>query len=498
MTYYEMAPCAVKLPPELLERIFQLHAAACREPWISDTDVASACWWPESPYAWIFVTHVCRYWRDVALDSALLWSYIMLTRNLECVEAFLTRSQKAPLTVTQPRGRGCFGERGMPVASMRLVLAEMGRIRALELYMKWWIFDDVAGMLSKPSANLKSLKLSTPHGICDSGFVQPVVYLNHGSDGPSLENLTLCAYGFPWWNPAPYKGLLSLRIVRGIPEKPSVGQVIRALQIMPHLRHLCLCDVFTPSPKHLTSLPVIEEVAILQQLETLELSGDIVACSALLSSLIIPATAHISLDYRRSRSADLPLAMLPVYSKFTGIPSVGCEDMLQSVPGSPVHVEIERDPSSYIVTFHSPYEHDHSEKALTVSIGVSAEITNLQTICRDIPLDSLKVLSMSSILDWKEIASYLGTVEELRVQKWPMRAIADLILYGCDGFHADEIGAGCAVAFPALRSLKVKAATIVTETMSDPLDGKNELLDAVTSRNWCSSSTKLEEVSFEL
>ncbi|KAK7691154.1 hypothetical protein QCA50_006257 [Cerrena zonata] len=76
-----------KLLPELLAEIFIVFA---RNP---------MRWNPVTgPYSWIAVTHVCSYWREIALNTPRLWSYIFLGLP-KTVNLFLERSRQAPLTI---------------------------------------------------------------------------------------------------------------------------------------------------------------------------------------------------------------------------------------------------------------------------------------------------------------------------------------------------------------------------------------------------------------
>ncbi|KAL1940245.1 hypothetical protein VTO73DRAFT_9197 [Trametes versicolor] len=71
------------LPPELLQLIFE-HT-------IDTVDTG-----PEANARLVEITHVCRYWRDVALHTPTLWTHIAVS-NLDAVKTFLKRSQDLPL-----------------------------------------------------------------------------------------------------------------------------------------------------------------------------------------------------------------------------------------------------------------------------------------------------------------------------------------------------------------------------------------------------------------
>ncbi|KAL4242685.1 hypothetical protein ABKN59_011636 [Abortiporus biennis] len=77
-----------RLPSELLLDIFQEYAD------LSRSDIFT----PKNQ--WIRITHVCSFWRTIALDYPLLWNHILLTGNSECVNEMIKRSQKTPLIVS--------------------------------------------------------------------------------------------------------------------------------------------------------------------------------------------------------------------------------------------------------------------------------------------------------------------------------------------------------------------------------------------------------------
>lgn len=309
---------ATKLPPELLGRIFEQHVALCRESW-DQLDMSAGRRLPScsneiGPYTWIRATHVCRYWRDVALANPLLWSDIVLSCDQDCIETMLARSQQVALSV-QSYSPCCAGDAcPIPIRSLRLVLKHLHRIRTLVLYIKWWVYFDILDDLRGPAPLLKRLTLSTPSGLYDTAYMQPVVHL---PEQPPLEELTLCSFGFPWADPAPFRTLTSLRIVKGVPFRPEVDDVLAGLRHMPALRTLALDDVFYPSAPGLAALPAPAEVVALPHLARLVLTGDCVACGTLLSGLDLPRATRITLNYHHAKCPrDLALALAAARAKF--------------------------------------------------------------------------------------------------------------------------------------------------------------------------------------
>jgi hypothetical protein len=76
------------LPPELLARVFHFYA------------LADPPWHGVSKLGWIKVTHVCRHWRQVALDHASLWARISgFPMCIKWITEQLSRAKNAPLEI---------------------------------------------------------------------------------------------------------------------------------------------------------------------------------------------------------------------------------------------------------------------------------------------------------------------------------------------------------------------------------------------------------------
>ncbi|GJE94039.1 F-box protein [Phanerochaete sordida] len=310
---------ATSLPPELLGRIFEEHIQLCKDDWdheASPEPQPPSCYSQIGPYTWIRATHVCRYWRDVALANPLLWSHIVLANRPDCIETLLERSQQVPLSV-QSYTSPCAADACLaPARSLRLVLAHLPRIRTLTLAIKWWVFLDIADTLHAPAPALARLTLATPSGLPDAAYMQPEL---RAPAGP-LRHLALRAFAFPWAAPAPFRGLHTLRVARAPAHRPDAPQVLAALAHMPALRALALDDVFYPSPPGapLPHPPPHHARVRLPRLAALALAGDALACAALLQGLSIPATARLALGYHRTTApADLARALAGARAAFT-------------------------------------------------------------------------------------------------------------------------------------------------------------------------------------
>lgn len=411
------------LPPELLSRILEHHVQDCTEAYdqVNADDCPTGSPSQSAPYAWLTATHVCAYWRAVAVAHPLLWSHIVLTRSAECVSTLIFRSCNMPLTV---RSAHSLRSSTTPLRSLRLVLAELHRVRSLDLTAKWWTFLDIAAALAHPTPALRSLSLSTPSGLFDAWPIQPVVRLK-----APIEELVLAAYGFPWDNAAPFARLRRLRITNGVPAKPSVDQVLRALQEMPRLTSLILEDIFHPSSPNRHALPTPAESARLDELQHLELSGDCVACSTLLHAVEIPRDTHVALNfYSSTRPSDLALALTPLRARYPSDESRT--------------VVIEESTKSYDlhISFGSADHLDasHAKASAQVVVKVRNDPAIIRAACEALDVSSARTLWLCGVQDCAALLGAVPGVAHLRISGHSYAQAATLLLHGLDQGSAES------------------------------------------------------------
>ena len=81
------------LPAEILARIFHFNAFSPTQPWS-----------PTLRLGWVYVTHVCRRWRQVALDNSMLWTYFLAyPTNKDRIAERLSRARNRPLVIDLSR-----------------------------------------------------------------------------------------------------------------------------------------------------------------------------------------------------------------------------------------------------------------------------------------------------------------------------------------------------------------------------------------------------------
>lgn len=90
-------PVFKRLPIELIQQTTLWYALMMGLGHIPDSSYPS-------PYEWLYITHVCHYWREIALGMHELWKYIVPIR-LACVTEMLARSRPGLISVLP-----CYGE----------------------------------------------------------------------------------------------------------------------------------------------------------------------------------------------------------------------------------------------------------------------------------------------------------------------------------------------------------------------------------------------------
>ncbi|KAF7792153.1 hypothetical protein EIP86_003183 [Pleurotus ostreatoroseus] len=137
------------LPPEILCAIFLEYAQACWEKFRAQRREARSC----PLYPWATLAHVCQHWRDVVLQTPMLWTHITPSRP-DIVDFESSHTKNLPLTVLHT-------QRTTP-ESLCLVLAHLPRIQALELVVtprSLDVLSDAPGASPRNAALLTDLEI---------------------------------------------------------------------------------------------------------------------------------------------------------------------------------------------------------------------------------------------------------------------------------------------------------------------------------------------------
>ncbi len=167
------------LPPELLARVFHFHALV-EPPWSNLNKLG-----------WINVTHVCRHWRQVALDHASLWARISgFPLNTTWVIEQLSRAKNAPLVID------LLGTPALETISMfpsHLPHTRELRLRGLTTsHVK--VVKELCG-LEAPDLEHFELSLSVGSPMTYEDFDGTRLFKGKA---PRLRTLSLCQVRVPW------------------------------------------------------------------------------------------------------------------------------------------------------------------------------------------------------------------------------------------------------------------------------------------------------------
>jgi len=214
-------------------------------------------------YDWLCITHVCRFWRHVALNTPELWRRIIVV-GPECVKTMVKRSKSASLYVEV----SChIGETVFPDfrrESLRLLAPELGRIHSLEFRGPFTRYEE---------------------------------FTNRFRDNTTLRTLRLVGYQYRFEDGIFTSGLRHLT-VDGLSSDATSSTylaMIDALENMPSLETLCLKDcIHRPSAGVIATLE--GRVVSLPNLAYLCLeNNDPETTAYILSHLYFPLNASLSI-----------------------------------------------------------------------------------------------------------------------------------------------------------------------------------------------------------
>ncbi|KAF5315634.1 hypothetical protein D9611_004973 [Ephemerocybe angulata] len=232
--------------------------------------------------SWINVTHVCRHWREVALDCATLWSTLLFCTP-ELTEAMTIRSKNAPLSFKFD----CYDNRFNDVVSR--ILSQPQRLRSVEI--SGLLHPALLDKSSRSAPFLERLVLTPLTSL--PKILLPTNFLQGGA--VCLKHLELQHFHIPSWEQlplGPHLTLLELKLTTS-GKRPSAQPFLESLQAMPLLQHLSLFD-FLPEgdyPKHFSD---DSEPPPLPDLRALELSDTSAAITGFFATLTVPQTAKVA------------------------------------------------------------------------------------------------------------------------------------------------------------------------------------------------------------
>jgi hypothetical protein len=277
-----LAPIS-SLPTELIAAIFYF----LRLPAIG-TSPAPLGGKSDNHLAWICVAHVCRHWREIALDQPSFWSRVDFTNlTLAGAAEILARAKKAPLYL---EARAIHWDDVRFSAFDKELLPRVSHIGHLSISTEAFFLRRTLEGLTSPAPTLEYLSLS--HPIPASGENCTVPDTLFDSTTPRLPCLELHNCDISWKSPL-LKGLRFLELrTPSENARPSLTDWLDALDEMPQLKRLVLHSASPIAPPFPFDVGRTVTLPFLTHLDISAIPGD---CALALAHLVLPALTWLHL-----------------------------------------------------------------------------------------------------------------------------------------------------------------------------------------------------------
>ncbi|EIM85525.1 uncharacterized protein STEHIDRAFT_140143 [Stereum hirsutum FP-91666 SS1] len=268
---------------------------------------------------WIVITHVCRYWRQVAIETPALWTQISFVIGRQWMLEMMRRAKQAPVTIRYPGGSNV-----PDVDLIQYVRDNISHIRTLD--MSFGLDEGMDPPLSsctsctrRPASILTHLRLLS---YSFQGIATPVdlfaleapqlrsidlqgnfrIDWSRGALGSGFSGLQELHVTLKEFDPAPFS-LLPPHVRDML---PSLNQLLDVLERLPHLKRLRLSHAIPAVQSYDLTQHIGARTVHLHHLSDLFLSGGVIECISLLRSLQYPVTTELGMSCGGSMS-DLPL-----------------------------------------------------------------------------------------------------------------------------------------------------------------------------------------------
>lgn len=468
-----------RLPPEILCTVF-VHISRQGQ---SDYSNGMSLEWTK-------VSHVCRYWRDCALDCPRLWSAPSFQPSQKWGLEMLHRSKMAPLSIRTDTSYMT----PKAVDAVASALQQIHRISELHITAVPATLQRLCTPLTTPAPLLESLVIHanprSSYYVTDEGFPLADDFL--AGETPRLRRLELIRTRINWKSDI-LSGLTSLKISK-IPHanRPSLEQMMDILTKMPNLRLLWLEDFLqTSEPEAVCETqsgggpsPASGSIG-LSKLRSLHLHATTLQCATILDALKMPPTAALDLVIRGDSKTGRDFSALFPTFKRLGSDKQRIRSMI--VDRYSVHSVTMRAHASASNTAAVPLlKLELSWQQYTPGIGAAV----MHDVFRALPLRDLRAVQVRRIeyIDVEKWKGALGASPKLR----------SITVVGDDASARELISALATsrpqrtreVWIPSLRSLALEEFSfrsdyVVEEEFNDEDATLEELLDCLMWRQEC-------------
>jgi hypothetical protein len=289
----ELAPIS-RLPFDVLAHIFSL--------------LSIIAWNKLSgPMSWICVTHVCRRWRETALNHPRRWSHVNLTELTPAgMVEILARAKMVPLYL-DAKTYG-WDKEHLEIFGAHLN-GHLSHTRHLQFIGDR--LSTVVDRLVSPTPALKSLSLTHIY----PGLRSIIPDNLFDRTAPSLTSLKLNKITISWKSPL-LKGLRILEILEPIAEaRPELDVWLDALNEMPRLKELSLQSATPVAPR--STHPLISRTVSLHSLTHFTIGASAKDCALALAHLVLPALTRLHIHVKsHDQGGEDVLLLIPYVAQY--------------------------------------------------------------------------------------------------------------------------------------------------------------------------------------
>ena len=434
-----------------------------------------------SPPSCFRLSHVCRAWRNAAVQCALLWTNILF-RPPEWTPLMLHRARTAPLTVKVPIYSRDIANDAF-FNSLRLALSHIRHIRYLSISFvgAFYPLDDLFSPLKYDSADiLEELQLS-----CIPG--RPIHFHPPFKTAPKLRRSELSRCHTDWKLFYSIGDLTALVISDiPVPFRPSTDIILSVLRSMNRLERLVLDDALPELPESVRTLPPPEDIVPvrLENLLYFSLSGFVLDCANLMRQFVMPRCRQVHLETEaRWPLREVALAVSPLSDITSSIFNDSNEQVaryygtIEQQSDNEIEIQI-LDPSywidnlGYFVRVRLTWRPSHRETIMDTSPGFGRLLLALPLgqITRLTAIFSSKEEARIDSIEWLRVIHHLPHVETVQLTGGFAHNFVNAFL----GAHASTSNGLDTAVLPNLDSLVIQHAHF-----SFPL-GDNQLYSTLT------------------
>ncbi|KAF9238626.1 hypothetical protein BU15DRAFT_62365 [Melanogaster broomeanus] len=418
---------------------------------------------------WANVSYICRHWRDVALNTPSLWSFLFVSPP-RWTKELLSRTKMLPLII---RINVRYWSREEMIF-LEQVTTDVTRIQDLSLKLPRSLAEAVFSKLSL----LHTLRLFVTKSGVESMLVPDTLF---SRETPALRTLELYRCHISWCSPT-LTSLTSLRLRDiALSSRPTMTELLAMLCHIPDLAHLYLEDALS-GPEHILASQhsLLSECLYLPQLLRLAVVAPFSAVVVFLSNVTVPSKTELKICCRHD--AKFTPTYTPLYpllqQRFNTTSDVGpvIHTLNMKTTEPDVGIVLSTSERDCDVPFYSMYGqrhlHEDWDRGIPLKLDIEFEAVSTKCwfrlmgdICDTIPMVHLRTLAHFATIDMSgPLPSWFfevtfGNLQELRFIKLIRLYMDDWIPALSPTLCQDELRVkSCGDIFaPALAELQVIA-----------------------------------------